>query len=93
MSGDVRKILMVNGSVSSIRTLANVRNMASNTNYPVAVAVDRSGNVYVANQATFDGEGGNPSATGTVQEILAVNGSIPTSPTILTVASGFSFIP
>ena len=45
---------------------------------PNGVAVDASGNVFVA-------EGGNNA----VQEIVAVNGSIPASPTIKTLGSGF----
>jgi sugar lactone lactonase YvrE/ribosomal protein S11 len=47
--------------------------------YPGGVAVDGSGNVFVAD------EGNNA-----VKEILAVNGSIPASPTIDTLGSGFN---
>jgi sugar lactone lactonase YvrE len=46
---------------------------------PAAVAVDSSGNVYVAD-----------TLNNAVKEILAVNGSIPASPTIVTLGSGFS---
>jgi streptogramin lyase len=46
---------------------------------PTGVAVDGSGNVYVA-------DNGNSA----VKEIVAVNGSIPPSPTINTLGSGFS---
>ncbi len=46
---------------------------------PSATAVDGSGNLYVTDQ------GGN-----SVYEVLAVNGSIPATPTILTLGSGFS---
>ncbi len=47
---------------------------------PEGVAVDAHGNVYLAD--TFNG---------VVREIMAVNGSIPASPTINTVGSGFSY--
>ena len=43
------------------------------------MAVDASGNVFVTD-----------SSSNLVQEMLAVSGSIPASPTVQTVASGFS---
>jgi sugar lactone lactonase YvrE len=46
---------------------------------PVGVAVDPSGNVYVAD-----------SGTNALYEVMAVNGSIPASPTVRTVVSGFT---
>lgn len=45
---------------------------------PSALAVDASGDVFVADQFT-----------GNIYEIVAVNGAIPTNPTIVTVAGGF----
>jgi hypothetical protein len=54
---------------------------------PRGVAVDGSGNVFVANNA-FIPFAHNP-APSEVQEILAVGGSIPPSPTIVTLGSGF----
>jgi NHL repeat len=53
--------------------------LGSGFNEPVGVAVDRSGNVFVAD-----------TVNSLVKEIVAVNGSIPPSPTILTLGSGFS---
>jgi sugar lactone lactonase YvrE len=47
--------------------------------YPAAVAVDGNGNVYVAD-----------TLNNAVEEVLAVNGSIPASPTIITLGSGFT---
>jgi hypothetical protein len=46
---------------------------------PAGVAVDKNGNVYVAD-----------AMNNAVKEILAVNGSIPASPTIITLGSGYS---
>ena len=82
--GDVKEIQAVNGGISPLST---IRTLSIGFDYPVAVAAGRNGNVYVANQ------GQQPSSGGTVQEILAVNGSIPTSPTILTLASGLKLNP
>jgi len=53
--------------------------LASGLSNPMDVAVDSSGNIYVA-------DSGNHS----VKEILAVNGSIPISPAISVLASGFN---
>jgi sugar lactone lactonase YvrE/uncharacterized membrane protein len=50
----------------------------SGFNRPFGVAVDGSGNIYVPN-----------SIANTLEEVLAVNGSIPPSPTIRTLGSGF----
>src|SRR3954470_5271634 len=52
---------------------------SGNFNHPAGVAVDGSGNVFVADY------GNNK-----VVEILAVNGSIPANPTINTLGSGFN---
>src|ERR1700681_4001488 len=54
--------------------------LGSGFSTPTGVAVDGSGNVYVA-------DNGNSA----VKEILAVNGTIPPSPVINTLGSGFSF--
>ncbi|MDR3735647.1 MAG: MBG domain-containing protein, partial [Acidobacteriaceae bacterium] len=56
-----------------------VSTLGSGFSYPYGVAVDGSGNVYVA-------DGGNNA----VKEILAVGGVIPSSPTIKMLGSGFS---
>ncbi len=56
-----------------------VTTLASGLNAPEGVAVDNSGNVFVSNT------GGN-----TFLEILAVDGSIPASPTIIALGSGFN---
>ena len=57
------------------------RALGSGFSEPIGVAVDGAGNVYV-------GDTGN----GAVKEILAVNGSIPASPTIVTLGGNFDFI-
>jgi len=49
-------------------------------NRTIGLALDASGNIYVADRGNH-----------AVYEILAVNGSVPASPTINTLASGFSF--
>ena len=55
------------------------RTLAGGFNLPTSVAVDASGDVFVAD-----------TDNNAVKELVAVNGSIPTSPTILTLGSGFS---
>jgi hypothetical protein len=78
----VFEIVAVNGSVSSSSTL---RTLGSGFKMPCSVVVDGSGNVFVADQ-DVDGH-----FHGNVYEIEAVNGSIPTTnPTIKTLGSGFS---
>ncbi|MGA2889399.1 MAG: choice-of-anchor D domain-containing protein [Terracidiphilus sp.] len=64
----VREIMAVSGSIPASPT---VRTLGSGFSYPISVAVDGGGNVYVAD-----------SDPGSVKEIVAVNGSIPESPTI-----------
>jgi streptogramin lyase len=54
--------------------------LGSGFSYPLGVAVDASGDVFVVDY-------GNNA----VKELVAVNGSIPTSPTILTLGSGLSY--
>jgi len=68
-----------NQNVMEIETSNNdaVRLWATGFDAPYGIAVDGSGNVYVADFAT-----------NTVKEMLALNGAVPSSPTILTLASG-----
>jgi DNA-binding beta-propeller fold protein YncE len=54
-----------------------IRTLVKGTVDPSAVAVDGSGDVFYCDKIA-----------GSVNEILAVNGSIPSSPTIRTIASG-----
>lgn len=54
--------------------------LGSGFNTPAGVAVDASGNLYIAD-----------SANNTVSKIVAVGGSIPSNPTITTLGSGFVF--
>ena len=64
---------------SQTMTFAGVQTtLASSFSAPAGVAVDASGNVYVA-----DSNGGD------VSEILAVNGKIPPNPTIVQLGGGF----
>jgi hypothetical protein len=74
---NVYEIVAVNGTIPASPT---VRTLGSGFNFPVGLAVDASGNVYVADLVND-----------AVKEILAVNGSIPTTPTIVTLASGLGF--
>ena len=79
-SGVVKEIIAVNGSIPAspaIKTLAN------GFYTPTGLAVDGSWNVFVADYYE------SPSNSGAVKEIVAVNGSIPASPTIKILASGF----
>lgn len=55
-----------------------MQTLGSGFTNPFGVAVDASGNVYVADEATS-----------TINEIMAVNGGIPANPTINTLGSGF----
>jgi streptogramin lyase len=55
-----------------------ITTIASGFDFPVGIAVDNSGNVYVAD-----------AMNNAVKEIQAVNGIIPPSPTIVTLGSGF----
>jgi len=72
-NGAVKEMVAVSGSVPAsptIRTLTSIEN-------PYGVAVDPSGNVYVAGGCPY---GNIATACGDVIELLAVNGSIPTQP-------------
>ena len=69
----MKEILAVNGSIPANPT---INTLGSGFSDPGGLAVDGSGNVFVADPARH------------VQEILAVNGSIPANPTINTLASG-----
>lgn len=71
----VKEILAVNGVIPASPTIIT---LGSGFSYPSGVAVDSSGNVYVADQENV------------VKEMLAVNGSIPPSPVINTLGSGFT---
>jgi sugar lactone lactonase YvrE len=71
----VKEILAVNGTIPASPI---TRQLGSGLFYPSGVAVDSSGDVYVAD-----------TDHGVVKEMLAINGSVPASPTIITVGSGF----
>jgi len=72
----VTELLAIDGTVPASPT---VRQLGSGLFYPMGVAVDQSGDVFVSD-----------SSHSLVKELLAVNGSIPASPTIVTLGSGFS---
>jgi large repetitive protein len=76
---DVLEILAVNGSIPANPTINTVVRGLVNLQ---GLAVDAGGNVFVAEIADDD-------QVSVVQEILAVNGSIPANPTINTLGSGF----
>jgi len=88
-TGVVKEMLAVNGSIPDSPTILIIGpHINSSTgvgfNDPVGVAVDANGNVFVT-----DGNlSGVPTSMPSVFEILAVNGSIPPSPTIVTLYTG-----
>ena len=71
----VKEIAAVGGSIPASPTITT---LGSGFSFPTGVAVDGSGNVFVADF------GDNA-----VKEIVALSGSIPPSPTIATLGSGF----
>lgn len=75
--GPVYEIVAVNGSIPLSNPTINA--LGSGFSAPEGIAVDASGNVFVAD--TYNNA---------VKEIVAVNGVIPASPTILTLGSGFN---
>jgi len=79
----IYEMLAVDGTIPTAPT---IRILAENLGNPESVAVDSSGNVYFTNIDTSANIGNN-----TVKEILAVNGSIPTSPTIISLGSGLFY--
>jgi sugar lactone lactonase YvrE len=74
-NNSVSEILAVNGTIPASPTVVQ---LGSGLYYPSGVAVDNSGNVYVADTDNDQ-----------VKEMLAVNGSAPTSPVIVPLGSGF----
>jgi len=74
----VFEVPAINGSLPPYAS-QTLRTLAGGFSSPQQVAVDGSGDVFVAD-----------SGNSAVKEIMAVNGSIPPSPTIRTVGSGFS---
>jgi hypothetical protein len=75
--GPVYEIVAVNGSIPASNPTINA--LGSGFDAPEGIAVDASGNVFVAD--TYNNA---------VKEIVAVNGVIPASPTIRTLGSGFN---
>ncbi|HZL28489.1 MAG TPA: Ig-like domain repeat protein [Acidobacteriaceae bacterium] len=74
----VSEILAVNGSVPANPTILTLYTTFTALN---GMKVDANGNVFVANSLNM---GGNSA----IYEVLAVNGSIPASPTVVTIVSG-----
>jgi sugar lactone lactonase YvrE len=79
------KEILAAGGYTTVTTLINASN--SEVAVPNGVAVDSSGDVFVAFGA--NGFFGHEPVINAVEEILAVNGSIPAAPTIVTLGSGF----
>jgi hypothetical protein len=71
----IKEMVALNGSVPDNPT---IRTLGSGFDDPLGVAVDGSGNVYVADVAE-----------NAIKEIVAVNGSIPDNPTINILGRGF----
>jgi sugar lactone lactonase YvrE len=80
-SGAVKEILAAGGYVT-------VNSLLSTSDTPQGVAVDTKGNVFVA-IGSFNFPPRYPASVEAVQEILAVNGSIPPSPTVVTLSTNF----
>jgi large repetitive protein len=81
-NGAVKEVL-ASGGYTTVTTLSDTFNggdLPADDNEPTGVAVDGSGDVYVANYGYS-----------AAYEIVAVNGSIPASPTINTLGSGFIY--
>jgi N-acetylneuraminic acid mutarotase/sugar lactone lactonase YvrE len=87
-NGEVKEMLAVNGSIPASPTILVIGpnfNFSTGTGFndPIGVTVDPNGNVFVV-----DGNEAGSGAQPSVYEILAVNGSIPPSPTIVTLYTG-----
>ena len=88
-NGEVKEMLAVNGSIPDSPTILIIGphiNFSTGIGFndPMGVAVDANGNVFVT-----DGNlAGVPSSMPSVFEIMAVNGSIPPSPNIVTLYTG-----
>jgi len=83
----VSEIVAVNGSIPATPTINSLGMGHINAGrfyYPVGVAVDGSGNVFVADEGTANG------SSQAVYEIEAVNGSVSSSSTLRTLGSGFN---
>lgn len=85
----VKELLAVNGSIPAEPTIVSISspfnfNTGTGFNDLNGICVDGNGNLFVTDGNLSDGTYSQPS----VYEILAVNGSIPTSPTIQTVYTG-----
>jgi len=79
----ISEILAVNGAIPPNPT---IRVLYRDIWNPEAIAVDKNGNVFFA-----DDNDTSPPSGQTIKEILAVNGSIPASPTVVELGSGFTF--
>lgn len=79
----ISEILAVNGQIPPNPT---VRALYRDSSNPEKIAVDRAGNVYFT-----DLDASSNFRNNTVKEILAVNGSIPASPTVIQLGSGLFY--
>ncbi len=77
----IKEIVAVNGGIPTNPTILS---LGSGFYRPFGLAVDRAGDVFVADAQNnvFDDHG-------SVKEMVAVNGSVPTNPMILTLGSNF----
>jgi sugar lactone lactonase YvrE len=74
------EVMAVNGSIPANPTTRQIYRDSVN---PQSIAVDQNGNLFLVDY--------NDTTTNqTIKEIVAVGGSIPLSPTVMTIASGFS---
>jgi sugar lactone lactonase YvrE len=81
-NGAIKEVLALKDAV--IPLSPSFRTLATGFDEPVGVAVDASGNVFVADSGSDE--------DGSVEEILAVDGSVPESPTVVTVAGSYGFL-
>jgi sugar lactone lactonase YvrE len=93
-SGNIYVAGFDDGSISELTAVGGVvpgtpviTKLATGFTHPNGLAVDKNGNVYVADAGNAYSGGPVP---GSVQEIVAVGGAIPPSPTIRVLANGLS---
>ena len=82
-AGAIKEILAVNGAIPDSPTVVTLATADSGFNEPYGVVVDASGDVF------FTASGPGFMSNGVVMEILAVNGVIPATPTIVTLSNNF----
>jgi hypothetical protein len=81
----IYELVAVGGVIPSNATVRKLAAVGATILSPLGIAVDGLGNVYVSDA------GANRAGTNLIEELVAVNGSVPDNPTIRTVISGLDF--